>query len=356
MSPDDTFRLVPEGASNFAPEVDRLAGFLTAASVLMTGLVFVLIACFAVRYRRRSDDELPPATGHHGLFEVSMASGLLVVFMGMFLWGTRLYVEMKRPIAHALEINVVAKQWMWKVQHPGGQREINALHVPLGVPVKLTMTSQDVIHSFGLPAFRIKQDVLPDTYTTQWFTATKAGEFHLFCQEYCGTNHSAMIGTVVVMKPAAYAAWLAGVPADETPAAAGAKLFVSYGCLQCHGQVGPTLAGLYGRQVLLSDGSAVPADEGYIRRSIVDPGFQLVAGYAPVMPAYRNLLNEEQVDDLVAYIASLGSARADDPSRTPGSAGPATRPVNGIAPQQAAPIPPAVSPPPARRPPLGGPP
>lgn len=347
------FRLLPESASNFAPQVDVLFWFLTAVSVFMTLLLCVLVGFFAIRYRRRNEDEVPPALPPRKWLEISCGLGLLGVFMVIFVWGAGLYVRMKQPARYALEIDVIGKQWMWKIQHPGGQREINELHLPLGVPVKLSMTSQDVIHSFGLPEFRIKQDVVPGSYSTQWFTPTKAGEFHLFCQEYCGMNHSAMGGKVVVMEPKAFEAWLAGVPVDDSPEARGAKLFVSYGCLHCHGQVAPTLAGLYGRSVRLSDGTVVTADESYLRESILNPAAKLVAGYPPAMPSYRGQLSEEQVTALVAYIRSMGASRGDDLRALPDADAPVTRPVNGIAPQDAAPIPPTGQPPQVTRPPFG---
>jgi len=232
-----------------------------------------------------------------------------------------LYADMRRPpAAGALEINVTGKQWMWKVQHPGGQREIDELHVPAWRPVKLVMTSQDVIHDFSIPAFRVKQDVLPGSYVTQWFTATKPGEYHLFCAEYCGTMHSGMVGRVVVMPPAEYDAWLAGVTPDEPPAASGARLFASLGCAQCHGQNAPTLAGLYGRPVTLADGKTVIADEEYLRESIENPPARIVAGFEPRMPSFRGQLTDEQLGQLVAYIKSLGAVA------------PATRPINAYPP------------------------
>ena len=226
---------------------------------------------FGLRYRRRRDDEVPPPQAHNNWIEIALSAGLFVLFMAMFAWGTVEYFDMRRPPAGALAIDVVGKQWMWKLQHPGGQREINELHVPVNRPVRLTMTSLDVIHSFGVPAFRIKQDVMPGTYTTQWFTATKPGVYDLNCQEYCGTDHSAMRGRIVVMESKDYDAWLAGTPADPEPAVAGARLIATYGCMQCHGQNAPTFAGLYGRVQRLDDGSTVLADENYLRESILNP-------------------------------------------------------------------------------------
>jgi cytochrome c oxidase subunit 2 len=301
-----TFRLFPESASTVSDRVDALTGFLLLASGLVTLIVLVLIVAFAIRFRRRAEDEVPPATRSHVWLEIGWSVIPLLIFVAMFYWGAALYADMKRPAgAGALEIHVLGKQWMWKLQHPGGQREIDELHVPLGRPVKLIMTSQDVIHDFSIPAFRIKQDVLPGSYVTQWFTATKAGEYHLFCAEYCGTMHSGMVGRVVVMQPGDYEAWLAGVTPDEPPAASGARLFVSLGCAQCHGQNAPTLAGLYGRAVTLADGSTVTADEEYLRESIENPPARIVAGFEPRMPSFRGQLTAEQLGQLVAYIKSL---------------------------------------------------
>jgi cytochrome c oxidase subunit 2 len=215
---------------------------------------------------------------------------------------------MKRPPQHALQIDVIGKHWMWKVQHPGGQREIGALHVPTGVPIKLVMTSEDVIHDFFVPAFRIKQDVLPGAFTTEWFIATQPGSYHLFCSEYCGTSHAQMGGTVTVMTPEDYQSWLAGIVPGERPADAGARLFVSYGCVQCHSKIAPTMAGLYNSKVQLSDGKTVIADEEYLRESILEPAAKIVRGYAPVMPSYSGHLSEEQVMQLIAFIEELSSA------------------------------------------------
>jgi cytochrome c oxidase subunit 2 len=316
-----TFRLFPDSASTVSGRVDALTGFLLLASGFVTLLVLVLIVTFAIRFRRRAEDEVPPATRSHVWMEIAWSVIPLFIFIAMFYWGAALYAEMRRPAgAGALEINVIGKQWMWKIQHPGGQREINELHVPVGRTVKLVMTSQDVIHDFFVPAFRIKQDVLPGSYVTQWFTATKPGEYHLFCAEYCGTMHSGMIGRVVVMKPGDYEAWLAGVTPDEPPAVSGARLFVSLGCAQCHGQIAPTLAGLYGKSVQLSDGSTVVADEEYLRESIENPPARIVAGFEPRMPSFRGQLTPEQVGQLVAYIKSLAAAA------------PASRPVTGYPP------------------------
>jgi cytochrome c oxidase subunit 2 len=341
------FRLLPDSASSVSGRVDALMFLLLGISAFLTFVIFLVVVYFAIRYRRRTDNEVPPQGRSPRWMEITFSSLLFVMFMYVFVRGMRLYVEVKKPAEHALDIYVVGKQWMWKIQHPGGQREIDELHVPVGRPVKLIMTSQDVIHSFGLPAFRIKQDVLPDSYSTQWFTATRTGEYHIFCQEYCGTGHSQMIGRVVVMEPQAYEAWLAGTVPAEDPVAAGSKLFTSYGCAQCHGQTAPTLAGLYGRKVQLENGSIVTADENYIRDSIVNPPAQVVSGYPRLMPSYRGQLSEEQMQQLISYIKSLGSARSDRAGATPRTdvAAPASRPVTASPPERAPNNPPAREPP-----------
>jgi cytochrome c oxidase subunit 2 len=214
-----------------------------------------------------------------------------------------------------MEIYVVGKQWMWKIQHPSGNREINELHIPVGKPVKLVMTSQDVIHSFYVPAFRIKQDVLPGRYSTQWFEATRTGEYHLFCAEYCGTSHSGMIGKIVVLEQDEYEDWLTGKMGGATMLSSGEQLFQQFGCQTCHrqvsGQRGPSLEGLFGKQVRLTSGDVVLADQEYIRESILNPNAKLVAGYPRLMPTYRNQLNPDQVNQLVEYVKSM---RGEDPS------------------------------------------
>jgi cytochrome c oxidase subunit 2 len=225
-----------------------------------------------------------------------------------FIWGAVLFFKERTPPADATEVYVVAKQWMWKVEHMEGQREINELHVPTGQNVKLIMTSQDVIHSFFIPAFRLKQDVLPGRYTTLWFKATVPGRYHLFCAEYCGTMHSGMGGDIVVMEPQDYAAWMAGgatAPLQDT----GKALFASLGCSTCHRSDvqgrGPNLEGIYDKPVLLEDGRTVTADENYVRESILNPTAKIVSGFKPVMPTFQGIVSDEQLNALVAYVKSL---------------------------------------------------
>jgi cytochrome c oxidase subunit II len=232
----------------------------------------------------------------------------------MFAWGAVIFFDARTPPQDATEIYVVAKQWMWKLEHPEGQRELNELHVPVGRDIKLIMTSQDVIHSFYVPAFRLKQDVIPGRYTTMWFKATKPGTYHLFCAQYCGTQHSGMIGEVVVMEPAEYETWLAGgVPAGSM-AQNGQQLFTQLGCSTCHrfdvqGR-GPNLTGVFGKPVLLEDGRTVIADENYVRESILIPTAKVVSGFKPVMPSFQGQVSEEQLTSLVAYVKSLSQAPA----------------------------------------------
>jgi cytochrome c oxidase subunit II len=306
-----TLPLFPEQASTIAPEVDHLLYFLLAVAVFFTLLIFGAIFYFAIRYRRRSDRELPHVI-HGGLtLEVLWSVIPFGLTMVMFTWGASIFFTESRPPADALQIYVVGKQWMWKLQHLEGQREINELHIPVGRAVRLTMTSEDVIHSFFVPAFRTKEDVVPGRYSTTWFQPTKPGKYHLFCAEYCGTRHSGMIGWVYVMEPRDYENWLNGGAASGSLADQGAKLFESLACSNCHKPDGngrcPTLVGLYGKNVQLSSGATVKADEGYIRESILQPTAKIVAGYQPLMPTFQGLVTEEGVLQLVEYIKSLGA-------------------------------------------------
>jgi len=229
--------------------------------------------------------------------------------MVMFTWGASLYFQNARSPDDAMEINIVGKQWMWKIQHPEGQREINELHVPVGRPVKLIMTSEDVIHSFFVPAFRIKMDVLPGRYTTAWFEATQTGEFHLFCAEYCGNEHSKMIGKVVVLDPPAYERWIGGEGQGESLAELGERRFEELRCVNCHppgsGDRGPSLVGLFGSTVPLEGGGTAVADEEYFRESVLNPRAKVVAGFRPVMPTFQGQISEEQLLELIAYVRTL---------------------------------------------------
>jgi cytochrome c oxidase subunit 2 len=295
--------------------VDHLLYFLLAVSVFFTLTIFGAIFYFAIRYRRRSDQELPHVI--HGSLSLEIMWSVIPfgLTMIMFTWGAAIFFRESRPPDDALPIYVVGKQWMWKLQHPEGQREINELHIPLGRAVKLTLTSEDVIHSFFVPAFRTKQDAVPGRYSTTWFKPTKAGKYHLFCAEYCGTNHSGMIGWIYVMEPQDYQVWLSGGATEGSLADNGQKLFQSLACANCHKTDGtgrcPILTGLFGRTVQLAGGGTVKADEAYIRESILHPQAKVVAGYEPIMPTFQGLVTEEDVLQLVEYIKSIGPKPAE---------------------------------------------
>jgi cytochrome c oxidase subunit 2 len=326
----DNFPLWPQRASTAAGNVDALFIFLLIVSGLMTLLIFTAVIYFAARYRNRKG---VPAEQIEGSIPLELTWSIipLGVFMVIFAWGAVVYFKSRTPPRDATEVYVVAKQWMWKLEHAEGQREINELHVPVGRDVKLIMTSQDVIHSFFVPAFRMKQDVLPGRYTVAWFRATKAGTYHLFCTQYCGTQHSGMIGSIIVQEPAQYEAWMSGGTTGPL-SATGEKIFAELGCVTCHrtdsqGR-GPNLQGVFGKPVLLQDGRTVVADENYIRESILDPGAKVVNGFKPVMPTFQGLVSEEQLNALVAYVKSMAQ---------PGQAGAKT--ASMASPQGSAPAP-----------------
>jgi len=302
------FPLLPEQASTTAGRVDALYWALVIVSAFFSLVIVIGLVYSAVRYRKGSKANRGNVKNDYLPLELAWSIIPLIIAFGLFAWSAKLFFDMHVPPRNALEIYVVGKQWMWKVQHPQGNREINELHIPVGRPVKLVMTSQDVIHSFYIPAFRVKQDVLPGRYTTQWFEATKIGEYHLFCAEYCGTSHSSMIGRIVVMDPADYEAWL-GANAQQTMVASGEQLFKQFSCQTCHreedGARGPSLAGLFGKTVRFTTGETVRADREYIRESIINPGRRVVAGYQPLMPTYKSQLSEDQVNQLIEYIKEV---------------------------------------------------
>jgi cytochrome c oxidase subunit 2 len=306
---------IPVEASAHAGQVDLLIWTLAILVGLLALPVFVLSAIYLVRFRYGREADRSKARSGSVWIETSWAVIPFLLVMGFYVWSTRLFFEQQSPPDDAMTINVVAKQWMWKFQHEGGQSEINELHVPVGQPVRLTMTSQDVIHSLYLPAMRIKQDVLPGRYTQEWFTADKTGAFPLRCAEFCGTDHSVMGGRLVVQTPTQFARWQAQAGADRSLAASGRQLFDRLGCAGCHGSnaqgsngpiKAPPLVGLHGGPVPLADGSIVRADDQYIHDSIMLPNKQIAAGYEPRMPPFGNVLDEEQVAQLEAYIRSLG--------------------------------------------------
>ncbi|HEY1686134.1 MAG TPA: cytochrome c oxidase subunit II [Tepidisphaeraceae bacterium] len=299
------FSLFPQEASTIAPQVDALYALLVGITVFFSALIFILIAVFAIKFRRRSELDRPADVHAPIALEVAWIAIPLMICMVLFFWGAHLYFVIERPPENAIDIHVIGKQWMWKIQQPNGRREINTLHVPTDIPVRLTLASQDVIHDFFIPAFRVKQDVIPGRYTTLWFQATDVGEYHLFCSQYCGNQHSGMVGTVIVQTPEEYQAWLAGVTPNESPVVNGARLYGSLGCGTCHGVQAPTLAGLYMTKVDLAGGGTVTADEDYLRESILDSGAKIVKGYPAIMPSFRGQITEEQLFDLIGYIKSL---------------------------------------------------
>jgi cytochrome c oxidase subunit 2 len=333
---------MPEQASNFAFEVDLFYLFLFALTGFFTVLIGAAGLYFLVKYRRRSQGELPEQIEGNLKLEITWSVIPFVISMFIFAWGAKLYYQMYTPPTDALEIFVTGKQWMWRAQHPDGQREINELHVPLGRRVKLTMTSEDVIHSYFIPAFRTKTDVVPGRYTTSWFTPIKTGTYHLFCAEYCGTQHSGMIGNVVVMEYSDYQSWLRGIPRENSPVEAGQQLFTSLACNNCHLENntgrGPSLQNLFGTDVKLANGGAVKADETYLRESILNPGAKTVAGYSNDMPTFQGLVTEEQVAMIIQYIKSIGPRQGAAPTTTPAPASAALAPAaQGVkAPPQAA--------------------
>jgi cytochrome c oxidase subunit 2 len=286
---DSDFALFPKAASTIAGRVDWLYLFLVWLTVVVTVIVAVLIIYYAIKYRRANKvDRTRPPTSIW--MEAAWILAPLPILLLIFFWGADLFFAMSRPPDDAMEFKVIGKQWMWKFQHPTGQREIDTLHIPVGQPIRFEMISQDVIHSMFVPAFRVKQDVLPGRYTTLWFEATEVGEYHLFCAEYCGTKHSMMRGKVVVMTARDYQDWLSG-----RHLGGGSQ------------QRGPLLADLFGKPVKLKDGSTVVADDGYLRESIVQPQARIVAGFQPIMPSFAvNFENDEEgLLDLIAYIKAM---------------------------------------------------
>ena len=296
-----------------ASRVDALYIFLLIVTGMMTLLIFICLVYFAARFRSRPGVRAEQIEGSTAL-EVTWSTIPFLIFMVIFAWGAVVYFKERTPPSDSTEVYVVAKQWMWKLEHAEGQREINELHVPVGRDVRMIMTSQDVIHSFFIPAFRIKQDVLPGRYTVAWFRATKPGTYHLFCAEYCGTQHSGMVGSIVVLEPAQYETWMNGGSTGPL-SATGEKIFAELGCSTCHRSDtqgrGPNLHGVFGKPVQLEDGRTVTADENYLRECILDPGTKRVKGFQPIMPTFQGLVSEEQVNALIAYIKSIAAAKGE---------------------------------------------
>ena len=306
--------IFPSQASNMAPKVDNIYFALLALCGTVAILIFLVAAFFCIRYRRGTKVDRTPLKGSPIPLEITWTAIPLFIFIGIFFWAAEVFFGMSRPPADATEIYVVGKQWMWKIQHPDGRREINELHLPVGQPVKLIMTSQDVIHDFFVPGFRTKQDVVPGRYTMEWFTPTQPGRYHIFCSQYCGTNHALMVGTVYVQEPAEQARWLAQQPAPDSLVSIGERAFRTRGCSGCHAPNAairaPLLDGIYGKQVPLSDSTLVTANEQYLRDSILLPNKQISAGYQPIMPTFQGQISEEELNAIIAYLKSLGEKEA----------------------------------------------
>jgi cytochrome c oxidase subunit 2 len=311
------FLLFPEQASTLAPRVDNLYFFIVAVTSFFAVLVSVLVIVFAAKYHTK--DPLAVGRPIHGSLPLELAWSIIpfLISIVIFAWAADVYFDLQRPPDQTLEIYSTAKRWMWKFQHVDGQSEINELHVPVGRPVKVTFTSEDVLHSMFFPSFRVKADAIPGRYSRIWFTATKIGEYHLFCAEYCGTNHSGMIGKVIVMEPAAYQTWLAGGMGAGSLSQRGEQLFNDLACNTCHRSDGsgrgPSLVNKFGAPVALANGSSVAVNEAYVRESILTPQAKLVAGYQPLMPTFQGLVSEESVIALVEYVKSLRTPVGGEP-------------------------------------------
>jgi cytochrome c oxidase subunit 2 len=317
--------LYPEQASNFAPQVDNLVLFMVAVCAFFALIICAAVIYFFFRYRRRREDEIGVAIHGDMRLEITWIVLPFFLLMAMFGWGAVIYVDYRHTPSDTLDIYVIGKQWMWKLQQPDGRKEINELHVPVNRNVRLILASEDVIHDFSVPSFRVKMDVVPGHYNTMWFRPTRAGRYHFFCSQYCGTNHAVMGGWVTVMEQDEYAKWLSGTTASGDPVAVGERLYNDLACSTCHlpdgkGR-GPSYNGVYGSQVKLAGGSTVLADDNYIRESILQPNAKIVAGYQPVMPSFQGLVTEDQILALTAYIKSF---KDNPPPGKPGASEPAT--------------------------------
>ncbi|HUX45197.1 MAG TPA: cytochrome c oxidase subunit II [Terracidiphilus sp.] len=304
------FALFPPEASKIAPQMDALYFFILLVSLVGLTSVILLVTTFSILYRKQRH---PVAVQIEGstLLEATWTIIPLGLFLVMFVWGALIYFRVFTPPPNAMNVYVVGKQWMWKVEHPGGQHEINSLHVPLGRAVQLTLISQDVFHSLSIPAFRVKREAIPGRYTTVWFEATRVGTYHLFCSQYCGTDHSHMIGDVVVMTPEDYRKWLAGSTSGASLAQNGERLFAALSCSACHNTRpdarGPSLANVYGSKLRLANGQSITVDDSYLRQAILEPSQHVTQGYVPIMPTYQGQISEEGVISLVEYIKHLNS-------------------------------------------------
>jgi cytochrome c oxidase subunit II len=306
------FQLFPTQASTLAPEIDNLFFGVSAITAFVALLVVVLVVYFALKYRDLTGDRIGAAVTGSVPLELGWSLIPFFIFIGIFVWSSIVFFHIVRAPDQTLDVYSTGKRWMWRFQHVDGQREINELHVPLGRPVRVIFTSEDVLHDLFIPAFRVKADAIPGRYSAIWFEATRVGEYHLFCAEYCGTNHSGMIGIVYVMEPADYQAWLAGggsISSGGSMAERGAQLFTQLACVTCHladsSGRGPSLVGLFGSTVTLDNGTTVVADESYLRESILTSQAKTVAGYQQLMPTFQGLVNENDVASLIEYIKSM---------------------------------------------------
>jgi cytochrome c oxidase subunit II len=304
------FSLFPPQASAIAPYMDAFYFFLVLISLVGLVLVILMVSSFSIMFRKEKNPEATHIEGST-LLEATWTIIPLALFMVCFVWGALLYFRIYNPPTNAMNIYIVGKQWMWKAEHPGGQHEINALHIPVNRDVQLTMISQDVFHSFSIPAFRVKREVIPGRYSTVWFRATQPGTYHLFCTQYCGTLHSGMIGQIVVMKPDDYQKWTSGSTSGQSLAQNGERLFASLGCNSCHSGIatarGPNLGGIYRSTITLEGGRTATVDDEFLRGAILNPTTHQMAGYAPIMPTYQGQVSEEGLIDLVEYIKGLNS-------------------------------------------------
>jgi cytochrome c oxidase subunit 2 len=315
------YPVAPPSASNFASEYDLVFYGLVILTVVFTAIVAFFVLLFAIKYKQGTKIDRSRPVHEHLPLELTWSVIPLLLGLVMFFLGAKLFVKMRTPPKDAMEVFVIGKQWMWHIQHSNGVRENNTLHVPIGVPVKLTMISQDVLHAFYIPAFRVQYHVVPGRYTMEWFTATKPGEYHLFCGMYCGTQHSEMVGTVVAMEQKDFARWLANGGNNVQPMTmeqSGAKAFAARGCANCHTgkdtERAPTLYGLYGRQSRMQDGQVMNVDDAYLRESILNPWNRITAGYINTMPVYADQISEEEVLSLIAYMKSIGGPAAATPA------------------------------------------
>ncbi len=317
--------IFPDQASTFAKDVDALYFFILATCALFATGVSIAVIYFGIRYHKRHDAEIGARIEGNLPLELLWSVIPTIIAMVMFGWGASVFYHLRRPPAEAMHIYAVGKQWMWKFQHMEGQREINELHIPAGQPVRITISSEDVLHSLFFPAFRTKMDAIPGRYTELWFEAQTPGQYHIFCTEYCGTNHAGMIGTVTVLEPAQFQAWQQGGGLEGTLAQRGTRLFADLACSTCHldtGQGrGPSLHDIVGKPVALQDGSTVTVDEAYLRESILNSQAKVVKGFQPLMPTFQGLISEENLVALIEHVKSLSPRATTAAPTTPAPAG-----------------------------------